>query len=112
MLNTKKIEDGVNETVICLIPKVKQASRLDDFRPISLCNVISKIISKVLANRLRLILHEVISGFQSAFITGRVISDNFLLAQEISHCTKTRRVQKICYLSLKTDMSKAYDMIE
>lgn len=94
MLNSKRLENGVNDTMITLIPKIKQAVSLDDYRPISLCNVVRKIFSKVLANRLKLILHEVISESQSAFIPRWLISDNFLLAQELSHFIKIRRVQK------------------
>lgn len=89
MLNSGKLKDGINEITIILIPKVKQPVNLDEFRPISLSNVVSKIYSKVLANLLKVILHEVISEIRSAFILGTTISDNFLLAQELSHCFKS-----------------------
>lgn len=112
MFNTGWIDDGINDTFITLISKVKQGISLNDYRPISLCNVFSKIISKVLANRLKHSLHELISESQSAFIPGRLISDNYLLAQQLTHFINTRRGQHVGYLSLKTDMSKAYDMME
>ncbi|KAK3205547.1 hypothetical protein Dsin_019593 [Dipteronia sinensis] len=59
---------AVNDTLICLIPKVTRAERMTEFRPISLCNVVYKIVSKALSNRLRTVLSEVISEAQSAFI--------------------------------------------
>ncbi|KAL9680177.1 hypothetical protein QQ045_018055 [Rhodiola kirilowii] len=106
------IEEGLNETMIVLIPKCKRPRRVEYFRPISLCNVFVKIITKILANLLRIVLPVVVSEAQSAFIPGRQISDNILLAHEVLHFIKTRRKQKKGYFSLKLDMSKAYDRIE
>ena len=70
-LNNVVIDKKLSSTFIALIPKVKNLISITDFRPISLCNVIYKIISKVLANRLKIILPHIISPFQSAFIPGR-----------------------------------------
>ena len=100
---------GWNETAVVLIPKVIEPERIKDPRPISLCNVVDKIASKVLASRLKNVLLEVISLKQSAFILGRLISGNILLAHEIVHHMKTKRRGRNNNAALKFDTSKAYD---
>jgi hypothetical protein len=101
-----------NETVIVLIPKTSNPESLKDLRPISLCNVLYKIASKVLASRLKPILDAFISPNQSAFIPGRLITDNVLVAYELTHFLKNKRSGNDYYVALKLDMSKAYDRIE
>ncbi|KAL9667122.1 hypothetical protein QQ045_001471 [Rhodiola kirilowii] len=91
---------------------VSNATGLEQFRPISLCKVIMKIITKSLVNRLQKCLDKVISLNQSAFVKGRIITDNIVLAQEINHFIKCRQKQKEGYASLKLDMSKAFDRLE
>ena len=101
-----------NETVVVLIPKVLRPERLKDLCPISLYNVIYKIASKVLANRLKLILPDIIAPNQSAFVPGRLIMDNVLIAYEMSHYMQHKRRGAVGYAALKLDMSKAYDRVE
>lgn len=80
--------------------------------PISLCNVIMKIIIKMIANRLKPLLPEVIDEEQSAFVHGRLITDNSLVALESFHWMKNKRKGKNGFMALKLDMAKAYDRLE
>lgn len=110
-LNGGHMPEGVNQTTIVLIPKTKHPQDLKNFRPISLCNVIYKICSKVLANRLRVHLDEIISAKQSTFIPGWLIKDNVLVAYECTHYLK-RKKGKTGACAVKLDMAKAYVRVE
>ncbi|KAG7599040.1 Reverse transcriptase domain [Arabidopsis suecica] len=105
-------DNRLNETNICLIPKTDRPRKMTEFRPISLCNVGYKVISKVLSLRLKKLLPDLISETQSAFVAGRLITDNILIAQENFHALRTNPACKKKFMAIKTDMSKAYDRVE
>nr|XP_023927486.1 uncharacterized protein LOC112038880 [Quercus suber] len=111
-LNSCHIPHEFNYTYVTLIPKVKNPEKISEFRPISLCNVIYKLISKVLANHLKPLLPSIVSENQSAFQAGRVITDNILMAFENLHYMKTQQTGSTGFMALKLDMSKAYDRVE
>jgi hypothetical protein len=112
ILNRGPMPDGWNDTTIVLIPKVNKPTQVKNLRPISLCNVLYKPVSKVLSNRLKHISPEVISPAHSAFVPGSLITDNILLAYEFTHYMRTRRKGKRGCAAIKLDMSKAYDRVE
>lgn len=102
------IPKGVARSNIVLVPKVQDASHVTDFRPISICNIVYKVISKVLARRIKPYMNQIISKAQSAFIARREISESVVLLREVLHSfrQKSYRNQQFC---LKVDLSKAFD---
>jgi len=106
------LEQTHNHTNLCLILKIFVPSTMADFRQITLCNVSYKIISKILVNRLKPHLSGIISENQAAFIPGRMITDNVIMAHEVFHSLKVRKRQANSYMALKTDITKAYDRLE
>ena len=114
-LNSGTIPACLNHTFITLILKLKYPERVFDFRPISLCNILYKLISKVLANCMKSLLPYVVSESQSAFQSDKAISDNILVAFETLHHMKIKKKKKrgkVGYMAMKLDMSKAYDRVE
>jgi hypothetical protein len=111
-VNTRVIPDGWNNTTIVLIPKIESPEQITQFRPISLCNVVYKVIAKLIAHRLKFLLPDIISITQSAFVPGRLITDNMLVAYESYHAIKNKKVGKFGICAVKLDMHKAYDRVE
>ncbi|GJT31865.1 hypothetical protein Tco_0922284 [Tanacetum coccineum] len=101
-----KILKQLNHTIISLLPKVKSPARVNDYRPISCCNVIFKFISKIIANRIKDSLKVIVSSNQSAFVPGRNISDNMLLTQDLMHNYHLNRGTP--RYAFKVDIQKAY----
>jgi hypothetical protein len=111
-MESANIPEGWNDTMVVLIPKVDNPESISQYCPISLCNVIYKIILKMLAQRLKIILPEVISPMQSAFVPGQLITDDVLVAYESVHAIKNKRSGNIGACVVKLDMHKAYDRVE
>ena len=102
----------INNTYITMVPKVKMSNRMKDFYPISLSNVAYKLVSKVLANRLKTVLPQIISKNQSVFLFERLITDKVLIAFELMHYVDHKKSGKDGYMAVKLDISKAYDKVE
>lgn len=101
---------GLNSTILSLIPKKAGAMEMKDFRPISCCNVLYKVISKLLANRLKEILPRFIAQNQSAFVKERLLMENVLLATELVKDYHKETVTPRC--AMKIDISKAFDTVQ
>jgi hypothetical protein len=102
------VNRSINSTFIALIPKVNGSASFGDFRPIALCNLCYKIITKIIANRIRPILSRTISKEQFGFLKGRQIIDAIGTVQECIHSIREKKLQAMI---LKIDLKKAYDCI-
>ena len=105
---TKHMPVAVNATFLTLIPKVVGALSFSQYRPISLCNSVLKIITKTLANRLKSLLPSLITPHQGGFVKGRLIFDGVISLHEIIHSMDK---SKEAGMILKLDMNKAYDRV-
>lgn len=100
---------GVNATILSLIPKTADAKTMKDFRPIACCNVVYKVISKIIANRLKTLLPDFVEPNQSAFVKDRLLLENVLLATELVKDYHKSHIIPRC--ALKLDISKAFDTV-
>lgn len=99
---------SANNTLLTLIPKVNQSKFLMQFHHISLCNVIYKLNTKIMANRMKPLLNNIISLYQSSFISRRNIRHNIIIAQEMVRAMKKMKRWKV-YMPIKINLEKAYE---
>lgn len=104
--------EGINDTVIVLIPKGNSPECQKDFCPISLCNVIYHVNSKCLVNQLRPLLDELVPESPSAFILGRMTTDNASITFKCFYKIQQSKVPQNTHCPYKVDLTKAYDRIE
>ncbi|XP_061373781.1 uncharacterized protein LOC133316100 [Gastrolobium bilobum] len=101
---------GINQSLVCLIPKVENPEVINLFRPINLCNVIYKVISKIITARLKDHMSSLVMPNQCSFVKGRQASDNIIISQEIFHTMRSKRGRK-GWMAIKLDLEKAYDRV-
>lgn len=104
----KKVLKALNESFTALVPKQEKATSPDRFRPIELCNVIYKIISKDIANCLKPLLPTPVSEEQMGYVEGRKILDNIIQAHEMVHSLITN---KHAGMIMQLNIEKAYDKL-
>ena len=112
VLNGSMTIAELNKTNITLILKTRNPKRMAEFRPISLYNLIYKLISKTLADHLKNLLPQIITENQSAFTFDQLIIDNVLVAFKLMHYLNHKTLGKDGYMAAKLDMSKAFDRVE
>lgn len=111
-LHSASFPPALNDATIVLIPKKNKPATPADLRPIALCNVLYKIMGKMIANRMKGMLQDIISESQSAFISDHLITDNILIAAEAGHYMRRKQGGQVGWAGLKLDMAKAYDRME
>eukprot|EP00253_Pinus_taeda_P027885 PITA_27885 len=104
----QKVWPAINSTFYALIPKGDNLEDANGFRPIALCNVIYKIITSMMARRLKPLLDKLISAEQTGFVEGRQILDGLVVTQEVIHSLKVKKQKG---MMIKLDLSKAYDRL-
>lgn len=110
IFDTKIIPRDINKTYMCLIPKFNNANNLKNLRPISLCNTIYKVVTKVMSKRIKLYLNHLINIQQACFLKDRWASDNAIIIREVlKKFNSTKGKEK---LILKLDLEKAFDKLE
>lgn len=111
-VETRSLPVKANDTYIVLISKKAKSETMMDLHPIALCNVLYKIAAKVYANRLKLLLDDLISSAQSVFVPSQLIIYNIMLAYVVHHYLKCKTQGRDGVAPLNVDMSKAYDPVE
>jgi hypothetical protein len=91
---TGEFPQSLSETLVALIPKVDCPTNFKEFRPISLCNTVYKLITKILVNRLRPFLNQIVGPYQSSFLPGKGTTDNAIILQEAIHSMRNSKRKK------------------
>jgi len=112
VLNGNMFVASLNRTNIALIPKINNPKKMADFQPISLSNIVYKLISKTIANKFKALLPHIILENQNVFTYDRLITNNVLVAFELMHFLNHKNASKEGYMAVKLDMSKAFDRVE
>lgn len=106
----RKVKE-INDTMITLVPKVEPVTSIKEMRPISLCNVTYKAVTKILSQRLRVVLDKLISPVQCSFVPNRQSRDNIIITQEVIHSMKSKK-GAVGWMAIKLDLEKAYDRLK
>lgn len=108
--NTGILPSETNDALVVLIAKVAKPERMAQFRPISLCNVLFKTITKTMVMRLKKVIPKLIGPAQASFIPGRLSTGNIVVVQEVVHSMRRKKGRK-GWMLLKLDLEKAYDRV-
>lgn len=109
-LNTGKMLKEINSTIVTLVPKGSSPKSVMDYKSISCCNVLYKGISKVLCERMKILLPAIIDENQSAFVHSRYIAYNIIICQDLVKQYGRKSMAPGCLIKL--DIKKAYDTVE
>ncbi|KAH9666253.1 reverse transcriptase domain-containing protein [Citrus sinensis] len=110
IFKSHSVPSEVNKTLLVLIPKSEHSTSFKMYRPISLCTVFYKTVTKIIVNRLQVILPDLIGPHQISFVPGRHITENIIIAQEVVHSMR-RKMGKKGFMAIKVDLEKAYDKL-
>lgn len=112
ILNGDAMNYSLNKIFIVLIPKKSNVECVCDFQPISFCNVLYKLVSKSIINRLKHLMNSIISSNQNTFIPKRLITDNIMVAHKLLYSLKKSKKGKVEKKAMKLDISNAYDRVK
>ncbi|KAA3481008.1 reverse transcriptase [Gossypium australe] len=103
----RTIDSECNNTLIVLVPNVSNPENLTQFRPISLCSILYKLVMKIIANRFKSIFPNIINQEKIGFIARKSIIDNVIIAQEVLHSMRIKK--NVQWMAVKIDLEKAYN---
>lgn len=106
---TRFLSLSTNAIILALVPKSPGAYAVSDYRPVSCCNIVYKVISKLLVKKLKPLLSEFVVPNQTAFVKGRLLVENTVLASEIVQGYHKNKYPK--RIAIKVDIAKAFDTV-